>query len=454
MGRKVSLVQQTVSIDMQSRRSGRIVAISRDRKGITIKCHALNCNLISNHKQIGRVLGRKNGGNGCGHGVVGEGVCLGGRGGSERSQKPTPSTRRSVVSQAVLPGAGEGVMSLLYPYLPSLMGGLTLGVLVVGQLIINGKVLGISGAVKGIVEGDRSPWRVLFVSGLVLGGFIMKMGLYPEAFSMSMASLAVSRMALAGVLVGVGTSLGNGCTSGHGICGNARLSVRSFISTLTFMFFGAIAAAVLSTASLQGVGPGLVTPVPPEPHVYKLAMGVLGTAMAFISTISMAAHRLKVKATQTEADGKLGLLYRDIVEFGTGLFFALGLGVSGMTRPEKVSSFLSVFAGTFDPSLIFVMGGALLVSLPGYQIVLRSQMLHEPLTCDAFSLPTSKQINLQLVIGAMLFGLGWGTAGLCPGPGLVSLASLQAQNFVFVGSMLVGMAATKFVQKMEMQQAA
>ena len=339
------------------------------------------------------------------------------------------------------------------PYLPSLLGGLTLGVLVVGQLIISGKVLGISGAVKGIVEGDRSPWRVLFVSGLVLGGVVMKMGLYPEAFGAGIASVAVSRMAAAGLLVGTGTSLGNGCTSGHGICGNARLSVRSFISTLTFMFFGAVAAAVLGTASLEGVGPGLVVAAPPDPAVMSKAVGLLVSAVAFVGSLSAAAHVIKAKKEPTEGDARLAMRLQDVAEFGIGFFFALGLGISGMTKPEKVSSFLSVFAGTFDPSLIFVMGGALLVALPGYQLVLRTQIMDQPLCCSTFSLPTNREINVQLLVGSMMFGLGWGTAGLCPGPGLVSLASLQAQNVVFVGSMLVGMAVTKMIQKMKMQTA-
>ena len=344
--------------------------------------------------------------------------------------------------------ASAALVQALHPYMPSLMGGLTLGVLVVGKLLISGNVLGISGAVRGIVEGDRTPWRVLFVSGLLVGGILLKF-LLPTAFGVGLGNLPMARVALAGVLVGVGTSLGNGCTSGHGICGNARLSVRSFISTVTFMVFGALAASVLGTAGMEGVTQhGLVTAVEPDMNVMKLASAVLGGAIAFVTTIASIAYAIKSKKEEADRDGKIALFLDDVAEFGIGLLFALGLGVSGMTQPEKVTGFLSFLTGTWDPSLIFVMGGALLVALPGYQFVLRTNYLHEPLCCTAFTLPTTQRISLKLIIGSALFGLGWGAAGICPGPGMVSLASLQAGNMAFVGSMLIGMALTKTYQRM------
>jgi uncharacterized membrane protein YedE/YeeE len=333
------------------------------------------------------------------------------------------------------------------------MGGLSLGLLVVGQLVIAGKVLGISGAIKGIVEGDRAPWRVLFVTGLVLGGIVLKLYLYPEVFGAGVASLSLARIATAGVLVGMGTSLGNGCTSGHGICGNARLSARSFISTITFMLFGALAASILGTAQAEGVAPGLVVPEMPDEYLMSLGKSVMLACVGFIGSVAGVAHVFQKQgenakdAEEAKKAVDRGFWLQNFAEFGIGFLFALGLGVSGMTQPARVSSFLSILSGTFDPSLMFVMGGALLVAMPGYQIVLRSNILRHPLTCDAFSLPTNKEINLQLVGGSALFGAGWGLAGLCPGPSLVSLATFQGQNVAFVGSMLVGMALAKLYQR-------
>jgi len=345
------------------------------------------------------------------------------------------------------------IMSNIYPYyaLP-LLGGLILGTVVVGQLVVSGKVVGISGAVRGLVEGEKSPWRVLFVTGLLAGGALLRFGLYPDAFGAAGLVLdgglynhVVMRLGLAGVLVGVGTSLGNGCTSGHGICGNARLSLRSFISTCTFMLFGAVAAAVLHTAQFEGLPAGFIVPSVPDSSMITLGAGVLASAVACVVSVSSLIHVFVGKGMN-----RMVAMCEDVMDFAVGFFFALGLGVSGMTNTAKVAGFLSILSGTFDASLMFVMGGALLVALPGYQYVLRSGVLSHPLACSAFSLPTSKEINARLLIGSALFGCGWGAAGLCPGPGLVSLAML-GKSTIFVGAMIVGMALAKLYQKVESQ---
>lgn len=118
-----------------------------------------------------------------------------------------------------------------------------------------------------------------------------------------------------------------------------------------------------------------------------------------------------------------------------GFLFAIGLGVSGMTQPEKVVSFLDVFED-WDPSLIFVMGGALLVHTILYRLITKRKT---PLFAEKFQIPTRRDINLRLVLGAMLFGLGWGLAGYCPAPAITSLGALTLSPIVFVVSMLVGM---------------
>ncbi len=331
----------------------------------------------------------------------------------------------------------------VYPYyMPSLVGGLVLGTVVLGQLVISGKVVGISGAVRGLVEGQKSPWRILFVSGMIIGGILLRYSLYPEAFGAAGEAISLWRLGTAGVLVGVGTSLSNGCTSGHGICGNARLSLRSFISTCTFMCFGALAAAALHTAQVEGLPLGFIVPPAPGKDLMALSSGILASAVAFVVTMSSLAHVFVGKGM-----AKMTAICEDVTDFGVGVLFALGLGISGMADSSKVAGFLSIFSGTFDASLMFVMGGALLVALPGYQFILRTRVMNRPIACSAFSLPTSREINAQLVIGSALFGCGWGLAGLCPGPGLVGLAKASASNTVFVGSMVTGMALAKLYQR-------
>ena len=121
--------------------------------------------------------------------------------------------------------------------------------------------------------------------------------------------------------------------------------------------------------------------------------------------------------------------------FGAGLLFALGLGISGMTQPDKVVGFLDI-TGDWKPELAFVMGGAILVHLIAYRLVPKMQ---KPLFEPKFGIPSRRDIDGRLVGGALLFGAGWGLGGYCPGPGLTSLVSGAWQPLVFVGAMLVGM---------------
>ena len=124
-----------------------------------------------------------------------------------------------------------------------------------------------------------------------------------------------------------------------------------------------------------------------------------------------------------------------ISEFLVGLLFGLGLILSGMTDPSKVIGFLDIF-GLWDPSLALVMGGAIAVGFFAFALAKKRDV---NFLGGALHLPTSSQIDKPLVIGAVLFGAGWGVAGFCPGPALVSLASGQIKAAAFVVFMLAGM---------------
>jgi uncharacterized protein len=121
--------------------------------------------------------------------------------------------------------------------------------------------------------------------------------------------------------------------------------------------------------------------------------------------------------------------------FGIGALFAAGLAVSGMTQPSKIIGFLDVF-GRWDASLMFVMVGAIAVHFTAYRLILRRKA---PLFETKFHLPTRRDIDLRLVLGAALFGIGWGLGGFCPGPGLVALGSGSVSAIVFVVGMTLGM---------------
>lgn len=125
---------------------------------------------------------------------------------------------------------------------------------------------------------------------------------------------------------------------------------------------------------------------------------------------------------------------RFAASFGSGALFAVGLGVAGMTKPSKVIAFLDPF-GAWDPSLAFVMGGAVVVYLLLHRLVTRRPA---PLFDDVFHLPTRRDLDVRLVLGAALFGVGWALAGFCPGPALVSAASGSFPAVVFVVGMTAG----------------
>ncbi len=131
-----------------------------------------------------------------------------------------------------------------------------------------------------------------------------------------------------------------------------------------------------------------------------------------------------------------------LISFVSGVAFAVGLGVGGMTQPAKVIGFLD-FAGNWDPSLAFVMIGAIAVHSILYRLIRNRP---SPLFSQAFSLPTRTDIDSRLVLGAAIFGTGWGIAGFCPGPALTSLGSGNLSPVIFSMAMIAGMVLYKFVE--------
>jgi uncharacterized membrane protein YedE/YeeE len=129
-----------------------------------------------------------------------------------------------------------------------------------------------------------------------------------------------------------------------------------------------------------------------------------------------------------------GALARDGVALLAGALFGAGLSVSQMINPQKVQAFLDL-AGDWDPSLALTMAGALLVTAIGYRLVLKRP---RPLLDDAFRLPARQLIDSRLLLGAALFGIGWGLGGYCPGPAIAALALGTLEPWLFMGAMLVG----------------
>lgn len=137
------------------------------------------------------------------------------------------------------------------------------------------------------------------------------------------------------------------------------------------------------------------------------------------------------------------MIRRLIVPLASGALFGAGLALGGMTDPARVRGFLDLF-GAWDPTLAFVMGGAVLVMAIAWRVQPR---MARPLFADTFALPDRSDLTARLIGGSALFGVGWGIAGLCPGPAIAALVIEPASAAIFVAAMLAGMALVRLTER-------
>ena len=133
---------------------------------------------------------------------------------------------------------------------------------------------------------------------------------------------------------------------------------------------------------------------------------------------------------------------RNLASLLAGLVFGFGLALSGMTHPEKVLNFLDV-AGTWDASLLFVLGGAVCVTLVTFRYILK---LKKPLLAERFLITSETHVDRPLVVGAILFGIGWGISGYCPGPAVALLAAPNWELAAFLPAAILGAVAEKYIE--------
>ena len=132
---------------------------------------------------------------------------------------------------------------------------------------------------------------------------------------------------------------------------------------------------------------------------------------------------------------------QNFVSFLSGFLFAVGLAIAGMTQPQKIISFLNPW--DWDPSLLFVMVGAVGVHMLTYPLIKKRST---PLLDTKWHVPTRKDVTLRLILGSALFGIGWGLGGYCPGPGLASFSSPDPRALIFVSAMIIGMIVFKITE--------
>jgi uncharacterized protein len=223
---------------------------------------------------------------------------------------------------------------------------------------------------------------------------------------------------VSGLLVGFGTSLGNGCTSGHGICGLARCSLRSFVAVFTFL----TTAIVVATR----IAPAISMPLPPLHAGLGWIVTVSGVFAAIFAT---SRNQLLVVDTNNWKLPGAAL---------SGAMFAAGLALAGVTQTTKVLGFLNVLpllmstGSSYDPTWLIALGSAAGLSWCGYQYLSGSHQPTAPLWSRGngssadnahFAIPTSTRVDTALLLGSVCFGLGWGLTGLCPGLALFAAAA-------------------------------
>eukprot|EP01119_Soliformovum_irregulare_P018360 TRINITY_DN5606_c0_g1_i1.p1 TRINITY_DN5606_c0_g1~~TRINITY_DN5606_c0_g1_i1.p1 ORF type:complete len:320 (-),score=61.20 TRINITY_DN5606_c0_g1_i1:51-1010(-) len=288
-----------------------------------------------------------------------------------------------------------------------------------------GEILGISGMIHSTVQSLIKKqkvevddwWKVSFLSGMALSSMsaFITGGSFTNSFGVSQPSW---QFIATGLLVGVGTRMANGCTSGHMLCGISRLSPRSFVATITFFGVALLTSQIFHTAPIE--------PIPSPPlSMLTIACLQLPFVLYFVPT------------------GGLPYWHKEI---GTGLLGSLfggGLILTGMVNPSRVLGFMNLpiptwpftsHGGIWDPSLLWIIAGGIVPNM----IAWRWMKSGRPTFSKLFKVPTRSVIDSRLVMGSVLFGLGWGWSGICPGPAIVATTATGSSLLSWLASFVVG----------------
>jgi uncharacterized membrane protein YedE/YeeE len=347
------------------------------------------------------------------------------------------------------------------PY-QTLLGGYILHLSTSSLLTLTGRVLGISGIVDGAILGDKSRWRWSMIGGMLLGPVVaLALGNLGVDDGLEMwAGLPWLRVGVAGLLVGLGSrvsfspfislmlinQLGSGCTSGHFLCGVSRLSPRSLVATATFFTTAVITASTFPAPTPLSLSLPIGKTFEPLVKGYELSLPTTKTALTVLATVvasNRAQHALSTYLLTTYPTNarQPPSWMKELPYFISGLVFALGLQISGMLSPLKVISFLQPFSPSFDPSLAMVVVGGVLPNALHYVDLKKEAKLF----WEEWRVPNRTDIDWRLIAGSVMFGLGWGLAGVCPGPALVGLSQGVLYGSAgkvtgWLGAMVVGMA--------------
>ena len=283
------------------------------------------------------------------------------------------------------------------------IGGLLIGIAAGIYMLLAQRVAGNSGVLKAFIVGPRDS-KVAYLLGLAIAGVAMYHS-EPQLFDQSTRPTN-TRFAW-GVVMGIGTYLGNGCTSGHGLCGISRMSVRSFVAVPIFMITAVVSSSIETSIRTGKLGFGAPAPAQVIDH-RTLVVSLSAIAVLLLTLVpTVALHYRTAKGSRQTV----------VVGMWCGLCAGVGLSIGGMVRPSCVQAALAPHRVDFTLWLLFMV--ALATTFVFYRVASRYGNVAE-----ACARPSKlRDVDHKLVLGAALFGASWGATGFCPGPLLVTLGA-------------------------------
>jgi len=337
--------------------------------------------------------------------------------------------------------------------LNSILGGVILAVATSAHLLLEGKITGISGMVYKCIYRIDFNYTYSFIAGMFfMSSFIKTLydpikrtkdkhaSAFLETPTDFASDLTMIGFVFAGFLVGFGSRMGNGCTSGHGICGLPRFSKRSITAIALYLGFGIV------TATIRYYIP-FFSPDTKKVHSWQIPL--LSVAVLIASVLGFS--YLLFQSIQTKANDKI----RDtVVGFLIGACFSFGLIESGMLQRHAVTGFLTISI-RWNCKLLFVLATAVGINIFSFQYIFKNYKT--PLFKSKYDLPENTKVDNKLMVGSSIFGLGWGIGGMCPGPAILVSYIYCPQSLLFLAALCGGIYVealydkqiTEFVNKNE-----